>query len=184
MGKSTNRKPKPVVVAANDPTPERMRRDVFDVIPAPRMADEEIGRDRLAHTRKQASRVERMLTDGWIDRRGAKALELYENKLELSGFGNVKSQLDMSRGGSPNSGDGVPPCVRARDWVAAVEFAIRFAVDQEAIRFVRAVLSPYAGERLSDVAERMIAGGQRRRMEVARDRCAAVADGIAAVLEQ
>ena len=32
MGKSTNRKPRPVIVAANDPTPERMRHDPSDAV--------------------------------------------------------------------------------------------------------------------------------------------------------
>jgi hypothetical protein len=186
MAKSKAKKIRSASVAAiNDPTPERMARDDWSTVDPRTLPSGNMMARSGDKPRKQASRVERMLADGWIDRRGAKALEIYENKLELSGYGNVKSQLDMSGGGgSTNFGDGVPPCVRARDWVASVEFAVRFDVDDEALQFVRAVLLPYGGERLSDVAERMIPGGQRHRMEVARDRCGAVAEGIATVLER
>lgn len=187
MGSRTKLKPKPVISAANDPTPERMRRDVFDTIPAPRMADEIIGRDRLTHARKQASRVDRMRVNGWIDRRGQVALEIYEEKLEASGYGNTKSCLNITGAGgggkdpSPTRAESI-----ARDWLAVHEFALTINrdVDQLAVLFVRAVLQPYGHERLADVAERMLPGGRDKRMEIAADYCSEVANELANILER
>ena len=179
------RKAKPkaeMVDFANAPTPERSRRDDWTDVDPRTLPEGSMLARAVDKPRKQASRVERMLADGWIDRRGAAALELYERKLEASGYGNTKSCLNITGGGSA-SVVANPLETHARDWLAVYEFALRFKVEARAVIFTRAVLAPYGGERISDVAERMLPGGQRSRMALAADYCGSVADGLADVLE-
>jgi hypothetical protein len=161
----------------NDPTRERMRHDEFPVVQAPRMEGEVV--TVTGRARKQASRVERMRANGWVTRLGARALEIYEEKLEAMGYGNTKSCLDVVEGRGGGGGPIPSPAnIEARDWIAIHELAMSFSVEPEAVMFVRAVLQPYGRETLANVAERMLPGGERRRMEYAAEHCGAVAEAL------
>lgn len=172
------------VPGVNEPTAERLQRDDWTDVDPRTLPEGSMMARAVDKPRKQASRVERMLANGWIDRTGAAALELYEAKLEASGYGNTKSCLNITGGGGGSKVGASPHETMARDWLAVTEFALKFQVDDEPIQFVRAVLAPYGGERVSDVAERMISGGRQRRMETAADYCGAVADGLIAILQR
>ena len=171
MGK-TKKKPKPAVVAANDPTPERLRRDAFDTVPAPRMHDEQIGRDRLATTRRQAGRIGLMERDRWIDRGQAAALERYELLTEQAAYGGTRSCIDMGvRGGS-----GPESIVDALAVSRLKLLDARKSVDDiVSLIFVDTVLAPYGTETRGDVVDRLLRG----RVDEARLRVQAVADALA-----
>ena len=79
----------PVAAAAmNDPNPEAQRRGVFNVIPAPRQDDEQLGRDKRVYARRRVTALERMeMGDNpWLDRSSAAALERYALLIEQAGY--------------------------------------------------------------------------------------------------
>ena len=167
MATRAKRKPKAVIAGANDPTLERTRRDEFDTIPAPRMADELIGRDKLASTRRQVSRIRRMECGEkpWINRAEAVALERYDVLLEQASYGGTRSCMDMS----PRGGGGPEGVFDALAWARLKLATARNAIHHHAaLMFVDAVLSPYDGETLDEVMQRMLVGCRIERRAMAR----------------
>jgi hypothetical protein len=181
MGKATKQKAKAApIYAANDPTPERMRRDDFAVIPAPRMEDEHLGRDRLASTRKQACRVRRMEASGWLTRPEAVALERYELLTEQCGYGHTRSCMDMSPRGGGGPEAAIDRTAAARQFHARCCNAVKAQGRdmQVALIFVDAVLAPYGGETVEDVTDRLIGGTRATRRDTARGYVASVAAAL------
>lgn len=168
------------LAAANDPTPERLARDEFATIDAPRMLNEKVGRDALKTTRRQASRVRRMEAEGWVTRAEGAALERYELMIEQAGYGGGRSCLDMQRGGGSPEGV-VDALAAARRLLAMTRNAVAGAdgAGQVPLIFVDAVLSPYGAETLADVMDRMLRGPRVDRREMARRYCGYVGSALA-----
>ena len=178
MGRAKRQAKPKQPVAANDPTPERMARDDFEVVQAVRMPGEQLGANGVATTaRRQASRVLRMQKEGWITRNEAAALVRYEGMIEAAGYGGGRSCLDNS----PSSGGGLEGAI---DKLAGARLAlgkVHNAVEGPDGRgvvpllFVKAVLAPYGSETITDVMDRQLRGPRADRREMARLYCAFVA---------
>jgi hypothetical protein len=182
MGKAMKAKAKAApIYAANDPTPERMAHDSFVIIPAPRMVDEEIGRDALAKTRKQACRIRRMELEGWFNKAGADALERYELLMDKSGYGHTRSCMDMSPRGGGGPEAALDRAIASRAMLARARNVVNASGGDMvvALIFLDAVLSPYGGETIEDVTDRLISGTRADRRDIARDYVRRVAAALA-----
>lgn len=145
-------------VLGDGPTPERLARDEWQTIAAPKLQDED-WRDRTGKARRVACRITRMRRDGWISDDGHRALLAYQALIERAGYDHGRSCIDFSPRGS---GMGLPPAVTmARDKLAAIEFGLSMEIGQAGVRLVTAVLGPYGMETIGDVAERIRPGGSR-----------------------
>lgn len=183
MAKARRKRAAPVY-AANDPTPERLARDDFATIDAPRMYDEQVGRDALKTARKQVSRVRRMEIEGWVTRAEAAALERYEGMIEAAGYGLSRSCLDMT----PRGGGGPEASIDVRAGAVRALAMTRNAVvgrnsaGQVPLIFVDAVLAPYGSETLTDVMDRLLIGPRADRREMARLYCGFVGSALVSIL--
>jgi hypothetical protein len=167
-------KPRATAPTGDGPTAERMTRDTWETIAAPKLGNED-WQTRNASARKQACRIGLMVKWGWIDGDEAQAIVNYQGMIETAGYDRGRSCLDFTPYGN---GKGLPPAVvRARDALAPLDLAISFEIGQDALGFVRAVLGPYGMETVGDVAERwQPAYGRDKRMTWARDVFAALGE--------
>ena len=161
-------KPKATAQPAGDgPTPERLARDAFDTIAAPRFSDED-WRNRGGTVRRLACRVTRMHRDGWIDDDGLRALLAYQSLIESAGYDRGRSSMDFSPKGD---GAGLPHAVvikRAK--LAEIDRALLHDLDRKAVDLLHAVLGPYGLETVGAVAEKMNPDmGRDSRAKWARD---------------
>lgn len=152
MAKAKTKTRATVATVGDGPTAERMNRDGWEIITAPKLADED-WRTRNATARKVACRVTRMYRDGWFDEAGFQALINYQSLVETAGYDRGRSCIDFSPKGN---GGGLPPTVAiARDRLAAIDFAMSMEVGTGGVALVRAVLGPYGMETIGDVSERL-----------------------------
>ena len=151
-------KARPVIVAANDPTPERMRRDDWLPEDAPFMPDDTTNARRLKVPRR-LSRALRFRKDGWTDDAGAASLLRYELLVESSGYGHTRSCIDNSpRGGA---GDMPQRVIRARVELASVRNGVvRAGVLAYALMVTHELLF---AETPPDVTREQLVGGPRER---------------------
>ena len=159
----------------NDPTRERQARDDFDTIRAPRMAGEQLGRDKLASTRRRVSPVDRMTSgrDPWLDRRGAAAVERFALLIEQAGYDcGSRGCLAIETTGTSTSGgreNWYDLGLAARQRYASAARAIS-DVDPTALQFLDAVLAPVRQQTVGETARALLAGGlieARHRVRVA-----------------
>ncbi len=157
------------------PTPERMAKSDWAVISAPKLADED-WRDRTAKARVAVNPLIRLHRHGWFDDEGLRALLEYQGIIETAGYNKSRSCIDFSQAGGGSERNTVPRYIIARDRLSAIDFALRFHVDQRGVDLLHATLGPFGAESVSDVVERKQQGVPRSvGMAWARDVFAAAA---------
>lgn len=163
-------KTRAVQPTGDGPTAERMTRDGWETIAAPKLADED-WRTRNATARKVACRVTRMYRDGWFDEDGYRAVLGYQTLIERVGRDRGKSCLDFTGGsGGESTLEQYHRHIANTDRLSALDCAVSLEVGMNGLALVRAVLGPYGMETIGDVAERMRPGASRdSRMDWARD---------------
>lgn len=155
------RAPDPPEPLPNDPTPERLRRDTFATIPAPRFADEVLGRDALRSTRRRVPPLERMTAgaDPWLDKRQVVALERYELLIEQAGFdAGSKGCLAPGSGGGGNFDRIADLRYEARKRLARAANYISDA-DQTALMMLNILFAPTNQETVTELARRLCRHG-------------------------